>query len=77
MAILKPDQNLMIKRCHDPNMDIYNFGMDEERISHNNDEVHIDDAESAEEAHGGGMLETGERGTTLEQGETPKMVVIH
>ena len=56
MAITKPDQNLMIKGCHDPYMDqIYDFGMDEERFDHNNN------AEPAEEAHAGGMLETGKK----------------
>ena len=57
MAIMKPNQNLMIKRHHNPYMDqIYNFGMDKERFDHDNDNV-----EPAEEAHTQGMLETGNK----------------
>ena len=58
MAIPKPDQKLMIYEFHD----LYNFRTDDERIDHNDDnEVHIDNAEPAEEAYGGGMLETSKK----------------
>ena len=56
MAIAKPSQNSMIKGHHDSYMDqIYDFGTDEERFDHNNN------ADPAEEAHAGGMLETSKK----------------